>query len=113
VATAKRIGVIDIIYGASATLVLLTGIMRMTHEKGFAFYMQHWAFHALFGLFVVVGLLSIYPTVVFLRWRKQTGSGVAPALDAAMIRRVRMILRVELLGMLLIPLFAALMARGQ
>lgn len=110
--TARKIGAADAVYGISAGLVLLTGIARMIHEKGLGFYMQHWAFHVLVTLFVLVGLISIYPTLVFLRWRKQTKIGQAPLLDASTAQRVIMIIRLELLLMLIIPLFAALMARG-
>ncbi|MGH8494419.1 MAG: DUF2214 family protein [Moraxellaceae bacterium] len=111
-ATAKRIGTVDAIYGASAGLVLMTGFARMAYEKGFAFYMQHWAFYALFILFVIVGLISIYPTVVYLRWRKDVREGRAPLMDAATVRRVTIILRTELALVLVMPLLAAWMARG-
>ncbi len=111
-ATAKRIGLVDAIYGISAGAVLITGFVRMAYEKGFAFYMQHWAFYALFILFMLVGLLSIYPTVVYLRWRKDVREGRAPVLDAETARRVTLILRTELLLLLVMPLLAAWMARG-
>lgn len=111
-ATAKRIGLVDAIYGMSAGAVLITGLARMAYEKGFAFYMQHWAFYALFILFVIVGLLSIYPTVIYLRWRKDVREGRAPVIDAETARRVILILRTELLLLLVMPLLAAWMARG-
>lgn len=111
-ATAKRIGSVDALYGISAVAVLITGFVRMAYEKGFAFYMQHWAFYALFILFVIVGLLSIYPTVIYLRWRKEVREGRAPAIDAETARRVTIILRTELLLVLVMPLLAAWMARG-
>lgn len=112
VATAKRIGIVDAIYGASAGLVLVTGFARMAYEKGFAFYMHHWAFYALFILFAIVGLLSIYPTVIYLRWRSALREGRAPVIDAETAKRVTLILRVELLLVLVMPLLAAWMARG-
>lgn len=111
-ATAKRLGIVDAIYGASATLVLITGVLRMSYEKGFAFYVQHWAFHALITVFVIVGLLSIYPTVMFLRWRKQAGTGQAPVIPGETAQRIILILRTELALVLLLPLFATWMARG-
>jgi len=110
--TAKRIGVLDAIYGGSAGAVLVTGVMRMAYEKGFAYYLHHGAFHVLLGLFIVVGLISIYPTVIYLRWRKQTKAGQAPVLDAKTFQRITMILRTELLLVLVMPLFATWMARG-
>ena len=68
-AEARTLQRLDIIYGGAAVLVLVTGIMRMYLEKGTTYYLHNGAFHALLGVFVVVALLSIYPTVVFLRWR--------------------------------------------
>ena len=111
-ATAKRIGMVDAIYGLSAGAVLITGFVRMAYEKGFAFYMQHWAFYALFILFAIVGLISIYPTVVYLRWRKDLREGRAPVIDAETARRITIILRAELTLLLVMPLLAAWMARG-
>ena len=35
---ARTVQRLDIIYGASATIVLVTGILRMFLEKGFAYY---------------------------------------------------------------------------
>ncbi len=52
-----------------------------------------------------MALLSIYPTVKFLSWRKK-----AP--DAASVPAIRRILHLELIGVVLILLCAALMARG-
>jgi putative membrane protein len=111
-ATAKRIGSVDALYGISAVAVLITGFVRMAYEKGFAFYLQHWSFYALFIVFVIVGLLSIYPTVVYLRWRKDLREGRAPVIDVETARRVIIILRTELLLVLVMPLLAAWMARG-
>jgi putative membrane protein len=110
--TAKRIGIVDAIYGNSAAAVFITGFFRMAFEKGFAYYMHHWAFYLLFILFVIVGLISIYPTTVYLRWRKQTREGLAPVIDAAVAKRVTLILRTELVLVLFMPLLAAWMARG-
>lgn len=112
ITTARRLGRIDATYGIAAGAVLLTGIARMAFEKGFAFYLQHWAFYVLLALFALVGLLSIYPTVVFLRWRKPVREGLAPEVDAETARRVVVILRLELVLLFLMPLLAAWMARG-
>ena len=55
-------------------------------------------------LAIAVALASIYPTVKFLRWRK--------ALDPAAMPAIRRVLHLELVGIVLILLCAALMARG-
>ncbi|HEY2231391.1 MAG TPA: DUF2214 family protein [Xanthobacteraceae bacterium] len=101
---------LDIIYGGSATLLLVTGVMRMYLEKGTTYYLQSGAFHALVGIFVLVALLSIYPTVIFLRWRADAGAGreIAPGQFGTM----QIILRSELALVLIAPLFATWMAHG-
>ena len=104
---------LDIIYGGSAALVLVTGIMRMYLEKGTTYYLHNGAFHALLSVFVVVALLSIYPTVVFLRWRAQTRAGRGQELAGGQFKKLQMILRLEMALVLLAPFFATWMAHGE
>ena len=58
------------------------------------------------ALFLLVAGLSIYPTLKFLSWRK------GAAVDPHEARIARKLVHLELLGVVLILLFAALMARG-
>jgi len=111
-AEARTVQSLDIIYGGSATLVLVTGIMRIYLEKGVTYYVQSGAFHALLGLFIVVALLSIYPTAVFLRWRAATRAGRGQQLEGGQFKKLQMILRLEMTLMLLAPFFATWMAHG-
>jgi len=113
VAQARTLQRLDIVYGASATIVLVTGLLRMFLEKGPAYYNHHIAFHILFGLFVIAALLSIYPTMVFLRWRADTKAGRGQQLAAAQFRKIQMIMRVEMTLLLLAPFFATWMAHGE
>lgn len=113
VAQARTLQRLDIVYGASATIVLVTGLLRMFLEKGPAYYNHHIAFHILFGLFVIAALLSIYPTMVFLRWRADTKAGRRQQLAAAQFRKIQMIVRVEMTLLLLAPFFATWMAHGE
>jgi len=59
------------------------------------------------GTFALVGLLSIPPTLALSRWRR---SALLP--DERAIKSVRRLLHYELALFLLLPLFAAAMARG-
>jgi putative membrane protein len=94
------------VVGLSAGLLLVVGWLRVFYfEKGTAFYFHNAAFIAKMGLFVVVAFLSLYPTIKFLSWRKG-------AVDLAALPRIRRILHLELAGVALILLCAALMARG-
>jgi putative membrane protein len=111
-AEARAVQRLDIIYGGSAALLLVTGIMRIYLEKGVAYYMQSGPFHALLGVFVVVALLSIYPTVVFLRWRAATRAGRGQQLEPGQLKTLQMVLRLEMTLMLVAPFFATWMAHG-
>lgn len=109
----KRILAADAAYGASAGLLLAIGLARVFFfEKGFGYYVNSIPFLIKFGLFVLVGVASIYPTMRFLSWRKPLKEGRAPELAEAEQRRLRRIVHGELAGVVLIILCAALMARG-
>lgn len=103
---------IDALYGTLAGVQIGTGIWRMLLEKGSAYYLSNPLFHAKIGLFALVGLLSLYPTLTFLAWRSGLRQQQAPQIAPGKTGMVTMIIRIELLGLLLIPLLATLMARG-
>ena len=60
----------------------------------------------------MVGLLSIVPTIEFLSWRGAVRGGQVPAVAVAKLKRVRMIVHIELAAIVLILLCAAIMAKG-
>ena len=104
-ALARRLARADMVLGISATLLAVVGLLRVFYfEKGATFYFHNAAFIAKLVLFILVALLSIYPTVKFLGWRK--------TLDPAGVPAIRRVLHLELVGVVLILLCAALMARG-
>ena len=104
---------IDIAYGLSAGLVLASGAARVFwYGKGLAYYLHNSLFHAKLGLFILIALLSILPTMVFLNWRNDLRAGQLPQISARQGTLVIMSIRLELLLLLILPLLAALMARG-
>ena len=108
-----RLKHVDIAYAAFAMAALLTGAMRLFWgAKGSAYYLANPVFHAKFGLFVLVALLSILPTVRFIGWSKaaRADAGYAPA-DGA-VAGVRRLLMLELLVLAALPLLATLMSHG-
>jgi putative membrane protein len=110
---ARRLQVVDAVLGVSAGVVLAVGLLRVFYfEKGAAYYFHNHAFLAKLALFVIVALLSIYPTMVFLSWRKALRQGQVPVLSAQQARRLRSLIHWELAGIALLILCAALMARG-
>lgn len=112
-AEARRIQIMDIIYGISAGVLVIVGLLRVFYfEKGAAFYAQNWFFWTKMAGFAVAGLASIYPTLRFLSWRKVVARGQVPEISEQDVKRIKMILRLETLGIAIIIFSAALMARG-
>jgi putative membrane protein len=113
VSSARSVLRMDAAYGISAVVLLVVGFIRVFHtEKGADYYFNSAPFIAKIMLFAVVALLSIYPTVQFLKWRQDLRQQRLPAFEDRRRRTVRMILHVELTLLVLIMLCAALMARG-
>ena len=110
--TLQRLARLDAGYGASAGLLLIVGLCRVAFGlKGHDFYMHNPWFLAKLGSFVLVGVLSIVPTVRFLRWRKTMRANpgfVPPPSEQA---RLRGVLRLELALLAVIFALAAAMAR--
>ena len=104
----RQLGRLDGAYGALAGLVLVAGGLRVGFgAKGWSFYAGNPMFWAKLGTFALVGLLSIVPTVRLIRWRR---AGTLP--DAAAVRSLRGWMHAQLVLLVLIPVFAVLMARA-
>jgi putative membrane protein len=112
-ASARSVLRMDALYGIAATVLLAVGLLRVFYtEKGAAYYFASGSFLAKLALFIVVALLSIYPTIKFLSWRAAVRTQRPPVLDAPVLRRLRMILHLELTLLVVILLLAPMMARG-
>ncbi|HEX2012349.1 MAG TPA: DUF2214 family protein [Roseateles sp.] len=111
-AVVRRLARLDAIYGATALAVLATGLARAFWGfKGGAWYWGQPLLHAKLGLFIVIGLLSIQPTLRFRRWVKPLdASGVLPDEAEVKSTRARIMLQAHLL--MLIPIAAVMLARG-
>jgi putative membrane protein len=111
--SARSVLRMDAVYGIAALVLLVAGFTRVFYtEKGSAYYFDSGAFLLKLALFIVVGLLSVYPTIKFMGWRKALREGRVPELDANTRRRVRMLIHIELTLLFVIMLMAIMMARG-
>ena len=109
----KRLGIVDAHYGAMAGLIIIVGVFRVTHGiKGPDAYVPNPVFWAKMAAFAVVALLSIVPTVTIIRWRMRGKIEPAFCPFEEEVKRIRAFLVAELAVFALIPVFAALMARG-
>jgi putative membrane protein len=113
VASARSVLRMDTIAGIAAPLLLIVGLLRVFYtEKNAAYYFASGAFLTKLTLFIIVGLMSIYPTVKYLRWRAALREQRVPDFDAGSRRRVRMFIHIELTLLFIIMLMAVMMARG-
>ena len=109
----RRLAGLDAGYGVSAMLLLVVGLCRVFFGvMGEDFYLHNPWFHAKLGAFVLVGLMSILPTMRFLRWRKALRADPASLPAPAELGRLRTILRLELMLLAAIFALAAAMARN-
>jgi putative membrane protein len=108
----ERLARVDMVYGIAAIAVLATGAARTWWGvKGTAWYWTNPLLHVKLSLFIVVGVLSIFPTLTYLRWRKALrADGRLPA--EAEIRKTRKLVMIQAHLIALIPLAAVFLARG-
>jgi putative membrane protein len=112
-ASARRLQVVDLVLGIAAGALLVVGLLRVFFfEKGSDYYLHSHAFHLKLTLFIVIGLLSIIPTMEFLSWRGALRAGQVPTISPQKLKRVTMVIHSELLAIVIILLCATIMARG-
>jgi putative membrane protein len=108
-----RIQRVDLIYGISAGLLLVIGLLRVFFfEKGVNFYMNNPFFWVKMMAFILVALLSIDPTIRYIRWNRTLRRNEVPEISEPEYRRTRMLLSLEVIGIAVILLAASMMARG-
>ena len=111
--SARGLQFTDLVLGIAAGTLLVIGLLRVFFlEKGASYYFHSYAFLTKLSLFIVVGLLSIVPSLEFLSWRGALTAGPAPTIDARKLRLVTGIIHGELFTVVIILLCAAIMARG-
>ncbi len=111
-ADAIKLARIDVAFGILAGLILIVGFGRVYFGiKGPDYYWHDPFFYAKLGAFLLVGILSISPTVRFIRWRAAIGRDPAFVPLTSEVENVRRFIHLELAVFFLIPVFAALMAR--
>lgn len=105
----RLLGRIDAAYGGVAMAIIVVGIGRVIFGlKGWEYYAANHAFWGKMIAFIIVGLLSIRPTIRILAWRR-SGADVLPEGEIAAVRSW---IKGEVLFLALVLVFAAAMARG-
>ena len=111
-AVVRRLARLDILYGISLALVVISGLARIFWGiKGAGWYGHNPLLYAKIGVLVVMVVLAIVPTRSFLRWRRAVdASGALPPPNEVRRARIYVMWQAHLLP--LIPLAAVFMARG-
>jgi putative membrane protein len=112
-AATGRIARVDAWFGIAAAAVVAAGVARVfLGDKGAAYYGANSLFWAKMAVFALVGMLSILPTLQFLRWRREGRADPAFRPDPRALASVRRFLFIEAALVALLPILAAGMARG-
>ena len=104
-----RVARIDAVYGIAAVTLLCAGLTLWLSGAGkpSVYYSKNWIFHTKITCFGLIALLSIYPTVFFIKNRKGNQSEAV-----SVPKSIFWMLRFEMILLFIIPLLAGLMARG-
>lgn len=109
---ARLLSRVDVFYGASAGLLIAAGAARVVWgAKGWAYYQAEPYFWAKMATFALIGLISIFPTLTFLRWNRAAKADPSYVVPEPERRRTRRYVMAETHLIALLLLFAVLMAR--
>lgn len=112
-ADAQRLRKVDSIYGLAAVSVFIVGFLRVfLFEKGKDFYYTNSFFWIKLGLFAIVGLLSIYPTIRFRKWNKVIRSDQYLNVSQREYSIIKRCINLEVVSLFLMIMAASLMAKG-
>lgn len=104
-----RVARIDAVYGLAALCLLAAGMTLWLGGIGkpSVVYTKNWIFHTKLTCFILIGLLSVYPTIFIIKNRKGNPTELVKTPPL-----IFWMLRFELLLLFIIPLLAGLMAKG-
>lgn len=103
----KKLAIIDGIYGFGAVLTLVAGLTLWLYVgKPKEFYSGNIIFHTKLGVFALIALMSVIPTVFFLKNRNNAEDVVNVPHHVITIKRI------ELALLFVLPFLAVLIARG-
>jgi putative membrane protein len=109
----RRLARFDSAYGAVAAAVIIAGVSRVIWgAKPAEFYLESTTFWLKMAALVAVSLLSIRPSIQYAGWRRALDEDPAALPSDQAVGWARRMINLQLAVFMLIPTFAALMARG-
>jgi putative membrane protein len=110
---ARRIRRANLIYGLSMIMIFIFGGLRVFYfEKGAEYYFNNLFFITKLTVFFLIAILHLIPTMRFISWGSALSQDQVPRLSDSETRQLRLIIHIELTGIGIILLCAALMAHG-
>lgn len=108
----KLLSALDLLYGIFALLLVASGLMRVfLGDVAPADWGASHAFCAKMGLFLAIGILSAFPSLRYLSWKKSFATtGALP--DAAARKKASLFVHIQLGLFLVIPVMAVLMVEA-
>ena len=108
----SKLAMVDGASGMCAFLIVAVGICRVIFGiKGPQYYMHNPWFWGKMSAFLMMGLLSIVPTISVLRWRKSGRAEPGFTPDERAVSRVRRFVMAEFAFLAIVLVCAATMAR--
>ncbi len=80
--------------------------------QGGDFYTSNPVFWIKVTIFIIIGLISLYPTVTYISWVLPIRKNKSIMISENVVKRFKFLITTELIGFAIIPFFATLMARG-
>jgi putative membrane protein len=109
----RRLARVDRAYGLVAAAVIIAGVSRVIWgAKPAEFYLESITFWLKMAALVAVSLLSIRPSIRYAGWRRALDEDPSALPSDQVVGWARRMINLQLAVFLLIPTFAALMARG-
>ena len=111
-AVVERLVRLDVIYGAAAMVMIGSGLARLLWGiKGVSWYVSQPLFHIKITIVVVMAILSIWPSIMFRRWRRQLqATGALP--DELEVKKVRRLVMIQSHVLPVVAVIAVFWARG-
>jgi putative membrane protein len=109
----RRLARIDAAYGAVAAAVVIAGVSRVIWgARPAEFYLESVTFWLKMAALAAVALLSIKPSIRYASWRRALDEDPSALPSDQAVGWARRMINLQLAVFVLIPTFAALMARG-
>ena len=86
----------DVVYGLAGVAILVTGILRVKYfGQGGDFYTGNPVFWIKVSLYIIVGLLSLYPTTTYILWAIPLSKNKLHEISVNLVKRFRLIITTE------------------